>query len=59
LYGREVISADDVIIVTAVKHPKTGNKMNTIEIYEVKDLIESQGWSRATCAEAASPSLSG
>jgi len=59
LYGREVISADDVIIVTAVKHPKTGNNMNTIEIYEVKDLIESQGWSRATCAEAASPSLSG
>jgi len=59
LYGREVISADDVIIVTAVKHPKTGNKMNTIEIYEVKDLIESQGWSRAACAEAASPSLSG
>ena len=59
LYGREVISADDVIIVTAVKHPKTGNKMNTIEIYEVKDLIESQGWSRAACAETASPSLSG
>ncbi|MBI3769872.1 MAG: pyruvate kinase [Deltaproteobacteria bacterium] len=46
LYERSIISSDDLIIVTAVKHPRAGNKMNTIEIYHVNDLVESQGWSR-------------
>ena len=53
LYELRVLSDDDFIIVTAVKYPKTGNRMNTIEIYEVSDLVESQGWSREIGAEAA------
>ena len=44
LYGGGLLTRDDLIAVAAVKYPRRGNKMNTVELYEVRDLVESQGW---------------
>jgi pyruvate kinase len=46
LYKRDIVSENDIIVAVAAKYPKPGNKMNTLEIYEVKDLMASQNWSR-------------
>ena len=35
---------DDVIAVASVMHPRRGNRMNSVSIHEVGDLVESFGW---------------
>jgi pyruvate kinase len=35
---------DDLILVTAVGYPKSGNRMNLIQTHKVADLRESLGW---------------
>lgn len=37
---------DDLILVTAVGYPKSGNHMNLIEMHKVADLRETLGWVR-------------
>jgi pyruvate kinase len=44
LYRGGTLTMDDFIVVTAVKYPKQGLKMNTLEVYEVRDLVDSQKW---------------
>jgi pyruvate kinase len=39
---------EDLVVVTAVAYPKSGNRMNLIEMYKVADLRENQGWVRET-----------
>jgi pyruvate kinase len=38
------LSAEDMILITAVGFPKSGNRMNLIQTHVVKDLIDSLGW---------------
>lgn len=35
----------DLILVTAVTYPKSGNRMNLIETHRVRDLVETLNWS--------------
>ena len=35
---------DDLILVTAVGYPRSGNRMNMIETHKVSDLRENLGW---------------
>jgi pyruvate kinase len=35
---------EDLVVVTAVAYPKSGNRMNLIEMYKIADLRENQGW---------------
>ena len=42
---RELVD-DDLILVTAVGYPRSGNRMNLIQTHRVDDLRESLGWSR-------------
>ena len=37
---------DDLILVTAVGYPKSGNRMNLIETHKVADLRDTLGWRR-------------
>jgi pyruvate kinase len=37
---------EDLILVTAVGYPKSGNRMNLIETHSVADLRDSLGWTR-------------
>lgn len=40
------LSDDDLIMVTAVGYPRSGNRMNLLQTHAVADLIESLGWTR-------------
>lgn len=44
LWVRGKIADDDVVLVTAVSYPKSGNRMNMIQVHAVSDLCESLGW---------------
>ena len=46
LWRRGRLSADDLVLVTAVGYPKSGNRMNLIQTHAVSDLIETLGWKR-------------
>ncbi len=46
LWRADKIADDDLILVTAVGYPKSGNRMNLIETHIVADLIDSLGWTR-------------
>lgn len=37
---------DDVILVTAVAYPRSGNRMNILQTHRVADLVESLNWRR-------------
>ena len=37
---------DDLILVTAVGYPRSGNRMNLIQTHKVSDLVETLGWRR-------------
>ena len=45
---------DDLLLVTAVGYPKSGNRMNLIETHRVADLKESLGWEATPAATARS-----
>lgn len=44
LFNKNLISIKDKILVTAVAYPSSGNRMNLIQIHEVKDLKKLLGW---------------
>lgn len=46
LWRRGRLTADDLVLVTAVGYPKSGNRMNLIQTHAVSDLIETLGWKR-------------
>jgi pyruvate kinase len=46
LWRRGKLMDDDVVLVTAVGYPKSGNRMNMIQVHAVSDLHESLGWKR-------------
>lgn len=47
LWQQDKIVESDTIVVTAVMHPRRGNRMNMIEIHNVSDLATSFGWKTA------------
>lgn len=44
LWYRNELDKDDVLLVTAVAYPRSGNRMNLIQTHAVGDLIETLGW---------------
>lgn len=44
LWRQGEIVEEDLILVTAVSYPRSGNRMNIIELHKVADLRESLGW---------------
>ncbi len=46
LWRSDLISDDDMILVTALAYPRSGNRMNMIETHVVGDLAETLGWKR-------------
>jgi len=46
LWRRGLLSADDLVLITAVGYPKSGNRMNLIQTHAVSDLIETLGWKK-------------
>ena len=44
LWRRGLIEDDDMILVTALAYPRTGNRMNMIETHVVGDLAETLRW---------------
>lgn len=44
LWLRNEIVEDDLILVTAVGYPKSGNRMNLVQTHYVADLIQSMEW---------------
>ncbi|MBM4339191.1 MAG: pyruvate kinase [Deltaproteobacteria bacterium] len=47
LWKRGDLVEKDLVLVTAVSYPKSGNRMNFIETHRVSDLRESLGWDSA------------
>ncbi len=37
---------DDLVLVTAVGYPRSGNRMNLIQTHQVSNLVEAPRWSR-------------
>ena len=46
LWRRRLVEEDDLLLVTAVAYPKSGNRMNLIQTHSVRDLAETLGWNR-------------
>jgi len=46
LWQRGRLVDEDLILVTSVGYPKSGNRMNLIQTHRVSDLRESLGWKR-------------
>jgi len=46
LWRRGVLVEDDLVLVTSVGYPKSGNRMNLIQTHHIADLRESLGWRR-------------
>jgi pyruvate kinase len=44
LWRTRKLVADDYIVVISVTYPKSGNRMNFLEMHRIADLIETQGW---------------
>lgn len=46
LWRRDLITEGDMILVTSVSYPVSGNRMNLIETHAVADLCRAMGWQR-------------
>ena len=44
LWEKSLINSKDIILVTAVRYPNTGNRMNLIQTHYVKDLKNTFNW---------------
>jgi pyruvate kinase len=44
LWRRKKIGGDDMILVSAVAYPKSGNRMNILQTHQVADLAATLGW---------------
>ena len=47
LYKIKKINNNDLILIVAVGYPKKGNKMNLLQIHQVKDLVETFKWRKS------------
>lgn len=47
LWRRGKLDATDLVLVTAVGYPKSGNRMNLIQTHYVADLVSALGWRRS------------
>jgi pyruvate kinase len=47
LYRTGRLERDDLILVTAVGYPKSGNRMNLIQTHQIADLAATLGWDEA------------
>lgn len=50
LYELEKVHGDDLILVTGVVYPRSGTRMNLIQIHQIADLVEEFGWKRSASA---------
>jgi pyruvate kinase len=55
LWRREEIADHDLILVTSVSYPSSGNRMNLIETHRVADLVKALGWRQEASTEGTSP----
>ena len=46
LWRRGILDDDDLILVTALGYPRSGNRMNLIQTRAVCDLVESLNWKK-------------
>jgi len=46
LWRRQRITSDDLLLVVSLVYPKTGNRMNLIELHNVADLSHTFGWTQ-------------
>ena len=46
LWRRGKLVDDDLILVTAVAYPRSGNRMNLLQTHFVGDLSSTLGWTR-------------
>ena len=44
LFNRGDLTLDDVILVTSLGYPRSGNRMNLIQTHRVSDLAQSLNW---------------
>ena len=54
LWQKGELADEDLILVTAVSYPKSGNRMNLIETHQVADLRENLGWKNVQSTSIAS-----
>jgi pyruvate kinase len=54
LWLRGKLDEDDLVLVTAVGYPRSGNRMNLIQTHNVRDLIETLGWRESSASIALS-----
>lgn len=47
LWERGLLTDDDLILVTAVGYPRSGNRMNLIQTHYVRDLVDTLQWRAA------------
>jgi pyruvate kinase len=47
LYELGKLQPDDLILVTGAIYPRSGTRMNTIQLHKVSDLIEEFGWEQS------------
>jgi pyruvate kinase len=46
LWRRGILDDDDLILVTALGYPRSGNRMNLLQTHAVSDLRKSLGWKK-------------
>ena len=46
LWQRGKLTDDDLVLVTAVGYPRSGNRMNLLQTHYLRDLITTLGWRR-------------
>jgi len=46
LWRRGILDDDDLILVTALGYPRSGNRMNLLQTHAVCDLVESLNWKK-------------
>jgi pyruvate kinase len=49
LYEAAKLSLEDEILVTGAIYPRSGTRMNLIELHKVANLVTEFGWKRASC----------
>jgi pyruvate kinase len=55
LYELGKLEHNDLVLVTGVVYPRSGTRMNVIQIHKVADLIEEFGWEPTAISRAEGP----
>ncbi|MGC3990085.1 MAG: hypothetical protein QM796_10485 [Chthoniobacteraceae bacterium] len=55
LWKRGELDYEDLILITAVSYPKSGNRMNLLQTHEVADLVEAFGWKHPDAFSVTTP----